>query len=57
MSWEVVQNFDISIISPIFALVCCHSDEWSMKIRIIPSINTNVLQNSFEIKLYYWQKK
>ena len=38
MSGEIVENFDIGIISPIF--VCCQIDEWSMKIRIIPSINT-----------------
>jgi len=38
MSGEVVGNFYTSVISPIF--VCCQIDEWSMKIRIIPSINT-----------------
>jgi len=38
MSGEVVENFDASIISPIF--VCCQTDKWSMKIRVMPSINT-----------------
>jgi hypothetical protein len=38
MSGDVVENFDTSIIGPVF--VCCQIYEWSMKIRIIPSINT-----------------
>jgi len=38
MIGEVVENFDTSIIGPIF--VCCQVDEWSMKVRIIPSVNT-----------------
>jgi len=38
VSGEVVENFGTSIIGPIF--VCCQIDKWSMKIRIIPSINT-----------------
>jgi hypothetical protein len=35
---EVVENFDTSIIGHIF--VCYQINEWSLKIRIIPSINT-----------------
>ena len=38
MSGEVVENFVTSIIGPIF--VFCQIDAWSMKISIIPSINT-----------------
>jgi hypothetical protein len=37
MSQEAVENFDTTIRGPIF--VCCQIDVWSMKIKIIPSIN------------------
>jgi len=38
MNGKVVENFDTSIIGPIF--IFCQIDEWSVKVRIIPSINT-----------------
>jgi hypothetical protein len=37
VSGKVIENFDVSIIGAIF--VCCQIDMWTMKIRIIPSIN------------------
>jgi hypothetical protein len=54
MSWEVVENFDTSIISPIF--VCCQCVAWSMKIRIIPSVNTMYFRIHLKLSLIIYKK-
>jgi len=51
MSGEVVENFGTGIIGPIF--VFCRIEEWSVRIKIIPYINTMYFRIRSEINIYY----